>query len=90
MRAVIIAAKTLRPEVITGPDIFAPKEGDEVDPDFAEKNTGPGKMYPCGQTYTFQGKEVLCFVQHQEWIHHIGPPQVVFGKDGLSKPVPKD
>ena len=62
MRAVIIAAKTPRPKVINGPDIFAPKEGDEVDPDFAEKNTGPGKMYPCGPTYTIQGKEVPCLV----------------------------
>jgi hypothetical protein len=62
MCVVIIAAKTLRPEVITGLDIFAPKEGDEEDPDFAEKNSGRGKMYPCGPTYTFQGKEVPCLV----------------------------
>jgi len=49
MCVVIIAAKTLRPEVITGLDILAPKEGDEEDPDFAKKNSGPGKMYPLVQ-----------------------------------------
>jgi len=66
MCAVIIAAKTLRPEVITGLDIFAPVEGVEEDDDFYEKNTGAGKMYPCGPTCTYRGKEVPCLVCNTE------------------------
>lgn len=66
MCAVIIAAKTLRPEVITGLDIFAPKEGNEMDPEFYVRNTGPGKMYPCGPTCTYRGKEVPCLVCNTE------------------------
>jgi hypothetical protein len=66
MCAVIIAAKTLRPEVITGLDIFAPVEGVEEDDDFYEKNTGAGKMYPCGPTCAYRGKEVPCLVCNTE------------------------
>jgi hypothetical protein len=34
----------MRPEVITGLDIFAPKEGNDMDPGFAVRNTSLKKM----------------------------------------------
>ena len=52
----------MRPEVITGLDLFATKEGDENDSDFVMKNTGKGKMYPCGPVCQFKGKQPPCMV----------------------------
>jgi hypothetical protein len=66
MCAFIIDANTLRPEVITGLDIFAPVEGNRMDLDLNKKNLGPGKMYPCCPTYTYHGKEVPCLVCNTE------------------------
>jgi hypothetical protein len=43
MCATIVLGKTLKPEVVTGIDVFSKKEGDESDYDFMEKNSGPGK-----------------------------------------------
>ncbi len=62
MCAVILEGKAMRPEVITGLDLFTTKEGDESDPDFVAKNTGRGKMYPCGPVCYFKGKQVPCMV----------------------------
>jgi len=62
MCALILEGKVMRPEVITGLDVFATKEGDENDPDFVSKNTGRGKIYPCGPVCHFKGKQVPCMV----------------------------
>ena len=66
MCAVIVEGKTMRPEVVTGLDLFATKEGNEEDPDFLEKNTGPGKIYPYGPSCWFKGKEVPCVICNTE------------------------
>jgi hypothetical protein len=66
MCAIIVSGKTMRPEVVTGLDLFATKIGEESDLDFAEKNTGEGKMYPNGPTCQFKGKEVPCMVCNTE------------------------
>jgi hypothetical protein len=42
MSDVIVARKSIQPEVITGLDLFATQVGDEKDKDFAEKKHGPG------------------------------------------------
>jgi hypothetical protein len=62
MCALILEGKVMRPEVITGLDVFATKEDDENDPDFVSKNTGRGKIYPCGPVCHFKGKQVPCMV----------------------------
>jgi hypothetical protein len=66
MCAIIVAGKTIKPEVITGLDAFASKIGNESDPDFITKNSGPGKIYPNGPTCVFKGKEVPCKVCNTE------------------------
>jgi hypothetical protein len=62
MCALILEGKVMRPEVITGLDLFTAKEGDENDADFVSRNTGKGKMYPCGPVCNFKGKQVPCMV----------------------------
>ena len=66
MCAVIVEGKTLKPEVVTGLDVFATKVGDESDPDFIANNTGDGKLYPYGPSCFFKGKEVPCMVCNTE------------------------
>jgi hypothetical protein len=66
MCAIVVSGKTMKPEVITGLDVFATKNGEETDPDFIYNNTGPGKIYPNGPTCLFNGKEVPCMVSNTE------------------------
>ncbi len=66
MRTVIIAAKQMRPELVTGLDIYATKEGVETDPDFIANNTGARKLYPCGSVCKFKGKPVPCIISNTE------------------------
>jgi hypothetical protein len=66
MCAVIIEGKTMKPEVVTGLDVFATKIGNESDPDFITNNTGPGKIYPYGPSCLFRGKEVPCIVSNTD------------------------
>ncbi len=66
MCAVIVEGKSMKPEVVTGLDVFATRLGDESDPDFLVKNTGPGKIYTYGPSCLwFRGKRclVLCATQ---------------------------
>jgi hypothetical protein len=60
LRTIIISGKTM--SLITGLDVFTEKEGDETDPDFIMKNTGPGKIYPNGPTCHYKGKLRAWFV----------------------------
>jgi hypothetical protein len=62
MCAVIVEGKTLKPDTVTGLNVFATKEGSENDADFISRNTGPDKMYPYGPTCSFKGKDVPCIV----------------------------
>jgi hypothetical protein len=48
MCGVIIEGSKIQSGIVTDMDIFAQKNGDELDEDFIEKNTGPGKLFPCG------------------------------------------
>jgi hypothetical protein len=66
MCAIIASGKTMKPEVVTGLDLFATKIGHETDDDFILNNTGPGKLYPNGPTCQFKGKEVPCVVCNTE------------------------
>jgi len=66
MCAIIISGKTIKPEVKTGLEAFAEKVGDETDPDFILRNTGPGKIYPNGLSCLFKGQEVPCMVCNTE------------------------
>jgi hypothetical protein len=66
MCAIIVEGKTIKPEVVTGLDVFATKIGDEKDPAFIANNTGSGKMYPYGPSCVFKGKEVPCMVCNTE------------------------
>jgi len=66
MCAIIMAGKSINSDVVTGIDVFAEKIGNEEDPDFVQKNTGPGKLYPLGPTCEFKGKHVPCVVAHTE------------------------
>jgi hypothetical protein len=68
MFAVIVSGKSIRPEVITSLDIFAncQKNGVQTDVDFVEQNTSPGKLYSCGSTCEFKGKQVPCMVCNME------------------------
>jgi hypothetical protein len=66
MCAIIVSGKTMKPEVVTGLDVFAKKNGEESDDDFIANNTGPGKIYPNGPTCVFKGKEVPCMVCNTE------------------------
>jgi hypothetical protein len=68
MCAIIVAGKTLKPEVVTGIDVFSEKEGDESNDDFTEKNSGPGKRYSYGPRCYFNGKDVPCIVCDSESI----------------------
>ena len=53
MCAVIVEGKTMKPEVVTGLDVFATKIGNESDPHFITNSTGPGKIYPYGPSCLF-------------------------------------
>jgi hypothetical protein len=66
MCAIIVSGKSLKPEVVTGIDVFSEKIGDESDFDFTEKNSGPGKRYPYGPTCLFNGKDVPCIICNSE------------------------
>ena len=66
MCAVIVEGKTMKPEVVTGLDVFTTKIGNESDPDFLTNNTGPGKIYPYGPFCLFWGKEVPCIVSNTD------------------------
>ena len=56
MCVVIFAATILRGHEATGYDQFAEQVGHENDPDFIQKNTGKGKLFPGGPTCTVDGK----------------------------------
>jgi hypothetical protein len=66
MCAIIASGKTMKPEVVTGLDLFATKIGNETDDYFILNNTGSGKLYPNGPTCQFKGKEVPCVVCNTE------------------------
>ncbi len=66
MCTIIASGKTMKPEVVTGLDLFATKIGNETDYDFIASNTGPGKLYPNGPTCHFKGKKVPCVVCNTE------------------------
>jgi hypothetical protein len=66
MCGVIIEGSKIRSDIVTGMDIFATKIGDELDEDFIEKNTGPGKLFPCGPKCTYRGIKVPCMVACSE------------------------
>jgi hypothetical protein len=69
MCAVIVEGKTMKPEVVTGLDVFTTKIGNESDPDFLTNNTGPGKIYPYGPSCLFWGERgALYCVQHRQWL----------------------
>ena len=59
----IIIFTGLRPNYLyeTGFDPDAEMIGNELDDDFLEKNTGKCKMFPCGPTCHFNGKNITCF-----------------------------
>ena len=59
----VIIFAGLKPNALyeTGFDPFAARTGDWEDKDFLEKNTGQGKMFPCGPTCTFKGRDIPCF-----------------------------
>ena len=40
--------------------------GDVSDKDFFKNNMGKDKIFPCGPTCTYEGKEILCFVRWSE------------------------
>jgi hypothetical protein len=56
MCAIIVSGKTMKPEIITGLDVFTEKEGDETGPDFIMKNIRPRKNYPNGPTCHYKVK----------------------------------
>ena len=64
----VIIFAGLKPKVLyeTGYDPHAEMFGDWLDEDFMEKNTGDGKMFPCGPTCSFRGKEVPTFCAWSE------------------------
>ena len=66
MCAIIMAGKSINSDAVTGIDVFAEKIGNEEDPDFVQKNTGHGKLYPLRPTCEFKGKQVPCVVAHTE------------------------
>lgn len=59
----VIIFAGLKPNALyeTGFDPFAARTGDLEDKDFLEKNTGQGKMFPCGPTCMFKGRDIPCF-----------------------------
>ena len=59
----VIIFAGLRPNALyeTGFDPDADMIGNELDDDFLEKNTGKGKIFPCGPTCHFNGKDIPCF-----------------------------
>ncbi len=66
MCGVIIEGNTLRPEIVTGMDIFAKTIGNESDNDFIKKQLWPWKIISCGPKCTYKGKEVPCMVACNE------------------------
>jgi hypothetical protein len=66
MCTIIASGKTMKPEVVTGLDLFATKIGNGTDLDFIANNTGPGKLYPNGPTCQFKGKDMPCVVCNTE------------------------
>jgi len=62
MCAVIVEGKSMKPEVVSGLDVFATRLGDESDPDFLVKSTSPGIIYTYGPSCLSQGKDVPCIV----------------------------
>ena len=66
MCGIIIEGSKIRSDIVTGMDIFAKKIGEESDDDFIQKNTGPGKLFPCGPKCTYRGIEVPCMVACSE------------------------
>ena len=66
MCAIIIEGKSINSDTVTGIDLFAEKVSNESDPDFVQKNTGPGMLYPLGPTCELKGKQVPCIVAHTD------------------------
>ena len=64
----VIIFSGIKPNALyeTGFDPHAEMIGDWLDDDFLEKNTGDGKMFPCGPTCYFQGKEIPSFCAWSE------------------------
>jgi len=54
-------------------DIFAEVSGDTTDHNFIAKNYGPGKLFPGGPTYNFNGKDVPYFVRWSKTGSTTGP-----------------
>jgi len=63
MCLIIIAGVQEKWEVECGINVDAVPVGDPTDPDFFQKNTGKGKMFPLGPECTFRGKKVPTMVR---------------------------
>lgn len=66
MCGVIIEGSNIQLDIVTDMDIFAQKNGGELDEDFIEKKTGPRKLFPCGTKCTYCGINVPCMVACSE------------------------
>jgi hypothetical protein len=70
MCALIMKGKTIKADAITGIDIFADVNGKESDREYIKNNTGQGKRFPMGPTYTENGSitsELLAsFLEHMD------------------------